>query len=602
MESSDSDGGSSVAVLTYLGRILDALDNVQMKHLMLQYLLAAPEGASETSETAPPSPKMLRRRQSLNLLARMDGADDQMNPSLFSLVDLLTSGLRSANPETCMAALRLITTILGKNHAYAIGSLIKVSLVHDNDVRRTHGALNAEIEAYLNLAKTIGHEGIDESYESTTKDASRLLESHACSARLLKLDELGFLPKQNGGKNSLPIPGPSKHHIDSEFGVFHYLTELVEAFLTNNIEVNLALTEVILTIASCGQLQLEGWLCVEPSRYVFSDTKVDLDASVASLSGSVQMPNEKEDAGPPSDQVSAVARARRRPNWYRKHNPQLLTALHKVHAELDSIKSSMPSLNTLFAARRQAFQLHDEITAAIANAPPPGPLNDMLSPPISQQATPAPTTDKRSWPERLLSDYDQSIGGTPSKASPSVRNKTPALAQRMLSDHDKGTPSRSARNRSQSPTKAPATSRGAQSRSPPASPRGKEPRALGSYGLIGSRTPQTPQSGSRAVSPRPNANLVDPSQQLLDDVVREANTDVLARRFTFPVKHPAEAKTDGESEGDTSREGDEVRGRSSREATLSHILTNAVILRDFELELVALMQIRASMFDEVKFA
>jgi hypothetical protein len=38
-----------------------------------------------------------------------------------------------------------------------------------------------------------------------------------------------------------------------------------------------------------------------------------------------------------------------------------------------------------------------------------------------------------------------------------------------------------------------------------------------------------------------------------------------------------------------------------REASLLHIITNVVILQEFVLELVALIQIRASLFNEVKF-
>jgi len=39
-----------------------------------------------------------------------------------------------------------------------------------------------------------------------------------------------------------------------------------------------------------------------------------------------------------------------------------------------------------------------------------------------------------------------------------------------------------------------------------------------------------------------------------------------------------------------------------REASLLHIITNVVILQEFVLEVVALMQVRASLFGEVKFA
>lgn len=38
-----------------------------------------------------------------------------------------------------------------------------------------------------------------------------------------------------------------------------------------------------------------------------------------------------------------------------------------------------------------------------------------------------------------------------------------------------------------------------------------------------------------------------------------------------------------------------------REATLSHVLTNVVILQEFVLELIAILQVRASLFQEVRF-
>ena len=39
----------------------------------------------------------------------------------------------------------------------------------------------------------------------------------------------------------------------------------------------------------------------------------------------------------------------------------------------------------------------------------------------------------------------------------------------------------------------------------------------------------------------------------------------------------------------------------TREVTLSHILTNVIILQEFILELAAIVQVRASLFGEVKF-
>jgi hypothetical protein len=87
LESSDADGGSSVAVLTYLRRILDALDHPELVNMILQYLLAL-QDYTATSPKTPRSPTAVKRRQSLMLLNTPQD-DDRLNPSLFNLVDLV---------------------------------------------------------------------------------------------------------------------------------------------------------------------------------------------------------------------------------------------------------------------------------------------------------------------------------------------------------------------------------------------------------------------------------------------------------------------------------------------------------------------------------
>ena len=74
LESSDVDGGSSVAVLTYLRRILESLDHPDMINLILHYLLALPEGgASATSVDVEPSVSAARKRKSMDLATDHDG-------------------------------------------------------------------------------------------------------------------------------------------------------------------------------------------------------------------------------------------------------------------------------------------------------------------------------------------------------------------------------------------------------------------------------------------------------------------------------------------------------------------------------------------------
>jgi len=71
--------------------------------------------------------------------------------------------------------------------------------------------------------------------------------------------------------------------------------------------------------------------------------------------------------------------------------------------------------------------------------------------------------------------------------------------------------------------------------------------------------------------------------------------EVMLSKYQPPPKDPADDAEDGVEREDQGQ--DDVR-----EASLLHIITNVVILQDFVLELVALLQVRASLFNEVKFA
>lgn len=96
-------------------------------------------------------------------------------------------------------------------------------------------------------------------------------------------------------------------------------------------------------------------------------------------------------------------------------------------------------------------------------------------------------------------------------------------------------------------------------------------------------------------------------QALLDDVVETANSTALAKRIRFPIRLSTDIlETDVQPSGretDDDKSSDDTDGSEGvREASLGHILTNVVILQEFVLELVAIMQVRASMFGEVRFA
>ena len=102
-------------------------------------------------------------------------------------------------------------------------------------------------------------------------------------------------------------------------------------------------------------------------------------------------------------------------------------------------------------------------------------------------------------------------------------------------------------------------------------------------------------------------------RELLSDIIEGANSEVLSRIVTFPLSEPDaptvhDGKNDGEASGgaESKAEGKELgdvggTGMVPVTASLSHVLTNIVILQEFVLEIAAVMHVRAALFGEVKF-
>jgi len=97
---------------------------------------------------------------------------------------------------------------------------------------------------------------------------------------------------------------------------------------------------------------------------------------------------------------------------------------------------------------------------------------------------------------------------------------------------------------------------------------------------------------------------------------------ILARRVGLPPSRKVEAiplnfdrkpaNGDGEPDGNgigddarssvASENGDTTTPAGEKTVSVSHIITNAIILQSFLLEIAALVQARAGLFDEVRFA
>ncbi|KAF9691512.1 hypothetical protein EKO04_010419 [Ascochyta lentis] len=541
LESSDADGGSSVAVLTYLRRILDALDHPELVHMILQYLLALPDYTA-LSGKVPQSPAAVKRRQSLMLMSHNEKDDDRLNPSLFNLVDLILGSTDSQNSQTVTSALKLTTVILGKNHSYGLGSLIKVMNVHYKEPHRTVGALNIELETYLNLATELaGEDGVDEAYETHLRDIQSLLESHPCSLKAISLPPTssqspGYSDAMDGSRREV-----HQHYLIPEDPLFKSLTELLLQFLTNDVETNLALTESIVSLGTCSQLRLEGWLSVDPADYHFEDNVPD----------SIIFSN---------DSLRDVYMANRLPTWNTSATPQLLACIQNLQAQVAALRADIPDWDEHVANRKNAFRFHEDMRDAMKQA--------AMQPKAVQQLPEAPVG---SW--------------------------TPQIPKHVLDSS--ATPSRTQSPRGRKETLSEQTN--SQASSP-------APSKFGGQTLVG--------SPPRGLSPLPAPQSGKRQTTLFSDI--DANlagfrhSDLLRRRIQFrrPAGSqdvevmlskyqppPKDLSDDAAASLGTDEQQDDVR-----EASLLHIITNVVVLQEFVLELVALMQIRASLFNEVKFA
>jgi hypothetical protein len=522
LESSDADGGSAVAVLTYLRRILDALDHPELVQMILRYLLALPDYPSSSSRTSS-LPTAAKKRQSLMLLSAPGKDEDRPNPSLFNLVDLILGSTDSRNPQTVVAALKLSTVILSKNHGYALGSLVKVINSHYKEPYRTVGALNVELETYLTLAVGLaGEDGVDESYESHLKDALSMLENHPCSLKNIALQSATSAKTAYTEANAKEV---GQHYLIPEDPLFRSLSDLLLRFLTNDVDTNLALTEAIVNLGTCSQLRLEGWLSVNPADYHFEDSGLELE----------EVSNET---------FKEMYMASRLPTWEASADPQLLVCIQQLHTQVEALRSDIPDWDEHIANRKNAFRFHEEMHEAMKT-----------SAVLPKPSQPPSEAGSGNWTPQIPKHVAEN-STTPS------RNQSPRGRKETLSEHR------------QSQTSSPAPS---VEKPLPALPGGKRQTTL--FSDIDAN--YAGLKHSELLKRRIQFRRAAQSQQV----------EVMLSKYHPPPKEPSDEGGDGEGQA-----ADEVH-----EASLLHIMTNVVILQEFVLELVALMQVRASLFNEVKF-
>ncbi|KAF3771172.1 hypothetical protein M406DRAFT_247894, partial [Cryphonectria parasitica EP155] len=612
LESSDIDGGSSVAVLTYLRQILESLDHPDMINLILHYLLGLPDVVTVTPEATSNSVSKARKRKSMDLATMMASkADDAADPLLFTLVDLILACLRSSSHQTIHVTLQLVSAVLKRHHRYAVMTLVRTENLYGEIPHRTAGAQQQELEYLMSLAGGIGgQDNFDEVYENILKDTTARIESHPCSLMLTA-------PKISTTNHRFPtvsdsLPGAPRdvraHTIRADDPLLTTLLDHLELFFLNPVETNLGITEVLFDLAVCGFMNIEGWLLRAPDKYIYDNDDSYLPLSPTGDQDDPLDLNAEDILSDDPKKLDQINKCRRRPVWSPADLPRLLNILQLLSDEVTTFRGSIPRFSDLLQQRREAFQIADA-----------GPL-----PPVPRQAPPLGNSGQGT-PGPAPSSIHTSRSGSPVRAG-----GFEGFAQRLLKDlNDLGTPSRgnSPHGRNLGITGASGgygIGTPSSLNKPPPVPPKDLPYDTPSKGGAGMTRPFSPSGGQRLEE--------DPIKASQAAAFQAIDQQILARKVGISTKKKKEEETAplqlggnieeaSQDDGDDSMENEDKpppppakdsqptpAQRSERrvppeekKVSVSHVLTNVIILQSFLFELAALVQVRAGLFDEVRY-
>lgn len=524
LESSDVKGGSTSTVLTYLCRLLDSIDQPQLVHRTLRFLLATPvdpDPVIEISENAHKKHLSVSRRKSLDMLATLaDSEEQRLSPSLFNLADLILMSIKSQNKETVVATLRLLTVIVRKHHHFA-ESLIKTKNPISKP-QRAVGAFNEELRAYLSFATTImDGSSLDESFDQYSQDATLLLESR-------------LFVSSPRSSSILDQPADQPLDVCLDDAIFKEVMRLLDSFFSNSVTVNLGLTEFVTNLASSNIISLNGWLLVDPVNYEYTSKS---PAAMSPLSEGDKTGGVESDhsLGDPLQAIRASLAAAR---WSKEHEALIAKSFRRLSGHVEAWRQDIPDFDILVAARRNLLHDDDDDDASrephsktTSRAPSQHPRSHTVDGPLSPRGRPV---DIGSFPEGPVSSTPASLPrstlGSPLRVASTRQSPGPSIsAQRPIAIED------------------------------------IRKRLASSYRISGSANHLIPvQQGNPSI-----AAVEDRTETATEDTEESFSTS-------------------------TSTENETV-------VTLGHILTNVVILYEFILELTAMVQVRATLFEEAGF-
>lgn len=547
-----------------------------------------------------------------------------VTPLLFNLVDLILACLRSKNQQTIYVTLQLVSAILKRHHRYAVITLLKTDILPSRTFHRTIGAHEQEIEYLVSLASSIGnHDNLDEVYESAIKDNMARVESHPCSLKLVT-------PKVSINNHKLPdipdsLPGAPRdvreHTLRTDDPLLNTVLDLLDTFFINPVETNLSVTETIVDLATCGYMSIDGWLARSPKSYIYAE-----DGS-HDVAGGEDDKALDESLLEEMERLQAMAKCRARPEWVQSSLPRLMDILKHLTDQVTKYKEQVPRFEELVQQRREAFQTAD----AVLSNPMPSRMQDTPDRPsmeeLSRNGSPTRPSALEGFAQRLLSEL-----GTPSRASSprGRRENNRNSGSGVSSPAPIGIPS--PRPLSMMPNQpiggfprsfSPVSNRDETASSvdgrdgPFGGAAASEATAFAAVdqsilsrkvGLPGKTVKPIPLTFDKKPMAEPIEEASDQEMPPEESVVvgeMEMETETKDQGADSDEELAADGK-DAQAEVSHDDDGDdqsvaEEQGDEEDLVSVSHIITNVIILQSFMFELASLLQVRAGLFDEVRF-
>ena len=545
LESSDFDGGSSVAVLTYLRHILESIEHPDLVRSIFEYLLAQPKSSAEPTPPTRPT-TLARRRKSQNLIESLSSEERKPSPDLFTLVDLLLTSLQGRNQQAITATLQLSSVLLRKFHTYTFSTLVKAKPIVDPDDRRTFANHQKNINTLWTMMNSVSDaQMLENSYECHVHDAHILAESHPCSVLLHDIPDMTEFVDESQNLSGFISKAQSvrRHRITQSDPFLNCVFAQLKYFFLNDIDTNLGLTQVVIDLASCGLTQLEGWL-LGKSVSEDNENHTDLEQRSYALTD--------DEAA----KASSLAPEQNMP--HSSHISPMFDTLESLIHQVDQYRQEIVDFDSHLQELRQKLASSADVDLG------PEPTDTFQKSPSFEASTPVglhrivqtPPASGRSVSEALL---DSASGSSSPRGRQSNAISTVSLVGRL--NHLHISPSRS-----------------------------------------------SSQSTSRTYSASPLRNTSATSTVLKPTDVSEGPASALLHRINLLAPDlPSERRLPPVEGSETSIARNmsiesETEIDETKDVALGHLLTNVIVLQEFILELTAVVEVRTSLYDEITFA